>query len=650
MKSIYTFVILMLLAFPIVNSQSKTYFISPSGDDDNSGLSIKNAWKTLDKVNQFLFQPGDMVLFESGGTWFGQLKPQGSGEEGKPIILSSYGDGNKPVINIGRAEGAGIRLTNQSWWEISNMEITSGAPPELGIGHQGIVAVAKGENQHIKHIVVRNCYIHDIWGQLGGNTEYVGYYSCGILVNIQRDRNRDRSRPVTTTIDDVLIENNRIERFDKCGIISWGPKNNVIVRNNVMDNLGGDGIFVNGTYKGIIEHNVVKRSCMRSGNLDIPGGKDWWPHTAAIWIQSAEETVMQFNEVYDTGREKANGDGNAYDFDFNCINCICQYNYSKNNHGFLLIMNRTFGNIARYNISENDKTHLIQFQCDTTDKNIIHNNVFYVDYGTADLDYHSGNPDKTRLGANLNNNIFYATGQGRFRTVYTQGDVLTRQFNDSIKLPHKPKTQFYHNCYFGPWKNGLPDDPEKLVADPIFIAPGTGNEGLSSLSGYKLRAESPCINTGIFVPWNSKRDFFGNPVNDGSIDIGAYEQIGSGVFANEALENEMNNTATVRYRLAWAKRTFPLTIRQPSEGRVIISLREPLESHITGTISWNDSEIKAKPAAAILGKSKERNNFSFTFPVSAQPYEGASVHVILQDHGFKEEWNIPVVAQPATRR
>jgi len=389
---------------------------------------------------------------------------------------------------------------------------------------------------------------------------------------------------------------------------------------------------------------------MRSGNLDIPGGKDWWPHTAAIWIQNAEETVMQFNEVYDTGREKANGDGNAYDFDFNCKNCICQYNYSKNNHGFLLIMNRTFGNIAHYNISENDKTHLIQFQCDTTDKNIIHNNVFYVDYGTADLDYHSGNPDKTRLGANLNNNIFYATGQGRFRTVYTQGDVLTRQFNDSIKLPHKPKTQFYHNCYFGPWKNGLPDDPEKLVADPMFIAPGTGGEGLSSLSGYKLRAESPCINTGIFVPWNSKRDFFGNPVNDGSIDIGAYEQIGSGVFANEALENEMNNTATVRYRLAWAKRTFPLTIRQPSDGRVIISLREPLESHITGTISWNDSKIKAKPAAVILGKSKERNNFSFTFPVSAQPYEGASVHVILQNQGFKEEWDIPVVAQSATRR
>jgi hypothetical protein len=528
MKNIIAVIVLMLMTFSVGNSQSKIYFISPSGNDSGSGLSTKNAWKTLDKVNQIVFQPGDQILFETGGIWFGQLKLQGSGIEGKPIILRSYGNGKKPVINIGRAEGAGIRLTNQSWWEISDMEITSGAAPELGIGRQGIVAIAKGADQHLKHIVVRDCYVHDIWGQLGGNTEYTGYYSCGILVNIQRDRNRDRTIPVTTSIDDVLIENNRIERFDKCGIISWGPVNNVIVRHNIMDNLGGDGIFVNGTNKGIIEKNIVKRSCMRSGNLDIPGGKDWWPHTAAIWIQNAVETVMQFNEVYDTGREKANGDGNAYDFDFNCKNCICQYNYSKNNHGFLLIMNRTTANIARYNISENDKTHLIQFQCDTTDKNVIYNNVFYVDYGTADLDYHSANPDKTKLGALLNNNIFYATGQGRFRTVYTQGNVLTRQFNDTVSLPHNPKTQFFHNCYFGPWKNGLPDDPEKLVSDPMFMAPGTGGEGLTSLDGYKLQPGSPCINTGIYIPLNSKRDFYGNRVTDGLVDFGAYEHPGTG--------------------------------------------------------------------------------------------------------------------------
>jgi len=641
MKAISIIIVLISMTFHLMNGQSKTYFISPSGNDNNSGLSLKDAWKTLEKVNGVVFQPGDRILFETGGIWFGQLKPQGSGEEGKPIILSSYGVGNKPMINTGRAEGAGIRLTNQSWWEISKMEIASGAPPELGIGRQGIVAVAKGDNQQIRHIVVRDCYIHDIWGQLGGNTEYTGYYSCGILVNIHPLW----KRPVRTRIDDVLIENNRIERFDKCGIISSGPVNNVIVRNNVMDNLGGDGIYVNGTYRGIIEHNVVRRSCMRSGNLDIPGARDWWPHTAAIWIQNAKETVMQFNEVYDTGREKPNGDGCAYDFDFNCINCICQFNYSKNNHGFLLIMNRTFGNIARYNISENDKTHLIQFHCDTTERNIIHNNVFYVDYGTADVDYQNPSSDKAKLGAFVFNNIFYATGQGRFRTVYSRW-----QFDDSTKYPRLPKTQFFRNCYFGPWKNGLPDDPEALIADPLFSAPGTGGNGLATLWGYSLRPESPCINAGIFIPLNSNSDFFGNPVNDGSIDIGAYEQMGSGVFADESLEKVLNSKFLARHNLAWARRTFPETLRIPDDGKLTITLREALGEHISGTISWNDIKAKVKPAEIHLAKSKERRNFLITLPAGYKPKESTSVRVIIRDREFTEEWDIPVTAQPVAGR
>ena len=154
--------------------QAKIYYVSPYGDDSKSGLSIKDAWKTIDKVNTITFGPGDQLLFESGGTWQGQLRPQGSGEKDNPIRLGKYGGQARPVINLGSAEGAGIRLTNQSWWEISDMEITSGAPPKPGIGRQGIVAMVEGSDQHVRHIVIRNCFVHDIWGQLGGRSEYTG--------------------------------------------------------------------------------------------------------------------------------------------------------------------------------------------------------------------------------------------------------------------------------------------------------------------------------------------------------------------------------------------------------------------------------------------------------------------------------------------
>ena len=528
-------ILVSLWVVTTVAAQQKTYFVSPTGNDSADGLSAASAWKSLDKVNATTFAPGDKILFEAGKVWYGQLWMKGSGAEDQPITIASYGGEQRPVINIGRAEGAGIRIHNQSWWIVENMEITSGAAPELGIGRQGIVITASQPGEY-SHFIVRNCHVHDIYGQMGGNTEFTGYYSCGILVRVMGDRSRMREPGyVPPTMNDVLIEGNRIERFDKCGIISWGPKYNVVVRKNYMDNLGGDGIFVNGPYRGLIEFNEIHRSCMRSGYLDLPGGENWWPHTAACWIQNTEETIMQFNEVYDTGREPKNGDGFAYDFDFNCKRCIAQYNYSKNNHGFMLLMYNIYENVSRYNISENDRTHLIQMQGSLTkDKNIFYNNVFYVDYGTSDLDFFRGSPENSidDLGAIFHNNIFYATGQGRFRTVYTDGDPMVRNF-DEVSKPNLPAgALFLNNCYFGPWKNGLPDDPNALVADPKFVAPGTGGLGLNTLKGYYLQADSPCINTGIYIPFNGGRDYFGNPVNDGHPDMGAFEVLGSGVFAD----------------------------------------------------------------------------------------------------------------------
>lgn len=519
------------------DTQAKNYFVSTDGNDNNTGLSEKTAWKTIERVNRETYQPGDAILFKSGGVWNGQLHPQGNGVSDKPISISSYGKGAMPVINIGKEAGAGIHLVNQSWWEIQGIEITSGAPPELGVKRMGIVATVEGEGNHVQHIVIRNCYIHDIWGQLSD------YKNCAIYIgqNISQAATKDSS------LNDVLIENNRIKRVDKCGIIVFMGLENIIVRENVLENLGGDAIIVVGSRKGIVEYNIADRTCLRTGDPYLETGKEsrysWWPHTAAIWLAGCAETIMQFNEVYNTGRQPANGDGLAYDFDFGCKNCVLQYNYSQNNAGFLLIMDNTFRNITRYNISENDvkfrPTHLISMFCDTTEQNIIHNNVFYVDHGTSDIDCYygdeygpmkgKGTKDKTILGAHFRNNIFYATGQGRFRTVYSYGDSLNsaeyRKLDASVKLPPPVHgTKFYHNCYFGPWLNGLPDDPEKLLTDPMFVAPGAGGIGLSTLSGYKLQDGSPCLNAGVFIEMDSKRDFYGNPITDGAIDIGVYEK------------------------------------------------------------------------------------------------------------------------------
>ena len=524
MKNIITGIAFFLLALLNIsctsNISSNTYYISPDGSDNNTGSSAKTAWKTLEKVNQVSFQAGDAILFEKGGIWKGNLRPQGNGQTGKPIILSSYGNGSRPVINIGEEEGYGIELVNQSWWEIEGIEITSGAPHKLGVRRGGIIAGVEGEGEKIEHIIIRDCYVHDIWGQVGGDKSGIAIYVGERLLG--QDTLYD------SPANDILIENNIIKRVDKIGIAVNGD-DKVIVRRNYLENLGGDGIIIIGAKKALIEYNTADRTCLRSGDPDLDtGGEDWWPHTAAIWLWRNTETVMQFNEVYNTGRQPANGDGFAYDFDFDCRKCVLQYNYSANNHGFLLIMNRAYDNIVRYNISQNDQTHLIQIHGNTEDRNMIHNNVFYVDHSTVDLDYYCGmedEKDKTKLGVTFKNNIFYAGGQGRFRTVYTHGSSLNRQFNDSLKLDSPGDGPlFQNNCFFGPWLNGVPEDPNKLLANPLFHEPGSGGVGLSTLIGYQLRPESPCINAGVSIEMANKRDFYNNSINDGKIDLGAFEK------------------------------------------------------------------------------------------------------------------------------
>jgi hypothetical protein len=502
--------------------QRTIFYISPEGNDSNSGLSEDAAWKTIERVNRETFQAGSAILFEAGGVWNGQMRPRGEGKPGKPIIISSYGKGSKPIINMGETEGVGIQLVNQSWWEIDGIEITSGAPPELGIRRVGISATVEGEGQQIEHIVIWNCYIHDIWGQVGGNKSGLAIYVGQLILGHRQSKN--------CTANDVLVENNTIKRVDKVGIAVNG-KQNIIVRGNYMENLGGDGIVVINAHQGLIERNIADRTCLRSGDPDLDtGGEDWWPHTAAIWIWRCTETVMQFNEVYNTGRQPRNGDGQAYDFDFDCERCILQYNYSRNNHGFLLVMWRTKDNIARYNISQNDQTHLIQIQGNTEDGNLIHNNVFYVDHSTVDLDYYcgrEGDRDKTKLGATFRNNVFYAGGQGRFRTVYTSGSdgLLNKQYDDTIKLPSpEDGPLFQRNCYFGPWLNGLPNDKSKIVIDPKFVEPGSGGTGLTTLKGYQLQAGSPLVDAGISIEPASARDFYGNLIEDSAIDLGVHEQ------------------------------------------------------------------------------------------------------------------------------
>jgi len=102
------------------------YYVSNSGSDGNVGTSQGEAWATLDKVNSVSFNPGDKILFERNGEWFGTITLLNtSGTSGSPITFGAYGSGDNPKIK-------GSKVIEDTWTQNGNIwSATNTEYPEL---------------------------------------------------------------------------------------------------------------------------------------------------------------------------------------------------------------------------------------------------------------------------------------------------------------------------------------------------------------------------------------------------------------------------------------------------------------------------------------------------------------------------------------
>jgi len=480
-----------------------------SGDDAKVGTSELLAWKTLAKVNATVFAPGDRILFKSGGTWTGQLSPQGSGTEAHPIHIGKYGGEAKPVIDGAGTVADVLLLKNQEYWEVQDLEIINtgkSAAPRRGVH---LIADNYGE---MHHIYLRSLTIHDVNGI---DSDKV---NGGIHYSAIGDTKPSR-------FVDLRIEDNRIYHVDRSGIFGWSthwvrskwyPSLGVEIRNNVLDDIGGDGIVAVATDGALVEHNVVSRANQRSEGYNV-----------AIWAWSADNTIIQYNEAYLTHGFR---DGEGFDSDWNSRNTVIQYNYSHDNDGgFLLICNEgghsseesigNTGTIVRYNISQNDRSRGINIAGPVTQTKIYNNTIYTSKERDVDLVLYSdwvGWASDTELY----NNLFYVSGTAKFSYGISRnkdGGYVTRP-----GLGESRGNLFDYNTYFG--KVLSPQDPHSLTTNPMLASPATASDGRETLRGYDARPDSPLINSGKTIPDNGGKDFWGVPVPScGGTDRGATE-------------------------------------------------------------------------------------------------------------------------------
>lgn len=96
----HCFIILLLTSCYKPSLATNYYFSSSSGDDSRTQSSAGLPWKSIEKLNSIFNQlnPGDSVFFKKGDTFYGTITVNTSGSPEKPIVISAYGEGVKPVI------------------------------------------------------------------------------------------------------------------------------------------------------------------------------------------------------------------------------------------------------------------------------------------------------------------------------------------------------------------------------------------------------------------------------------------------------------------------------------------------------------------------------------------------------------------------
>lgn len=491
-------IIYLSITQTVAAAAGHTYYVdSVAGNDAGPGTSAVKAWRTLDKVNATTFSGGDRILFKSGAKWTGQLWPKGSGTESAPIVIDKFGGEAKPAINGAGLTDNTLLLKNQQYWEINNLEITnSGAIPAL---RRGVLVSAESFGD-MRHIYLRSLTVHDVNG-----IDEPKHNGGIIFLTI------GASKP--SRFVDLRIENNRIYRVDRQGIMGssdqwvrtkWHPSLGVVIRNNRLDDIGGDGIVPVATDGALVEYNVVSRASQRSRGYSV-----------AIWPWSADNTLIQYNEAFLTKGER---DGQGFDADWNSRNTTIQYNYSHDNDGgFVLICNEgghgndsagNTGTIVRYNLSVNDHTRGITVAGPVSGAQIYNNTIYVGKNEKVDL-LLNADWNGWADGTHLTNNIFYVDGQAQF--AYGMTRAPNGRYTTAIGMGQSTNTTFDANVYYG---NITPDptDHHALKSNPLLVKAGATGTGRNIGRDYALRPGSPAVDSGVLIEGTGGRDFMGNAV------------------------------------------------------------------------------------------------------------------------------------------
>jgi hypothetical protein len=650
MRGILLKLLLIVCSMQFSTAQTN-YFLSNSGNDVNNG-SESAPWQTLSKISSVALSPGDAVYFKKGDRFDGHFVVNGSGTLVNPILITSYGSGEKPIITgeVGASGGGdyqeAILVQNNDniifdGLDVQNERLVtrSGIGDKLAYGIQ----ILNNGTRSLKNFIFRNLTIQNVYAveAITDPAGFDGLEVAGIRVfSAFNTLNNQRN------IQDVLVEDCYFTDLQRFGVhFKQGGHAvdatddflnriaNVICRNNVFYYLGGTSILPQRTYNCLIENNVFDHPGA-STDARMPG------RGSAVWTFHCINTVIQYNQCLSA---RGYFDSHGIHIDHSNKYTFVQYNYMEDcEGGFVEILKGNEYAVYRFNVSVNDgwrngggpegawanSNHTLWISKNTnpdgvenplfSDNNYIYNNTVILDYNNID---DPAKKETTAIEINakntyIYNNIFYSVNGGEMgkQNVVANTNGAVFQLNNNL---------FYgavDTCF----KNLATNSQ---TGNPNFNQTGAGK------FKYQLQANSAAINTGVAntgpaipgagtgvfinVPAYPNVDFYGNPIDlsTGTPNIGACNaKNGEIVLSANLLEIENQNI--------W--KLYP----NPAKSKLFLN-------HATGMASSFDITITNLNGQVVQNQKNVEQINSKLFALNLSPYLSNGIYTLTIQDGNK---------------
>lgn len=560
----------------ISRSDAAIYYVSPSGNDSNSGLSTSLPWKTLTKVNGHTFAAGDQCLFQSGQTFTAPTRSdaliiKGAGTSTSPIVYGIYGGTAPAIISQTSASYNGITFSpTNSYVTIQDLTVagpfvwsptTIGAATPYGIYLQG------SSSKALTGTTIEGVIVHNFEGS-------------GIRT------------PVSQKLANTTITDTQVYQVGDAGIRlgddydTQGAQlhTNLYIGNcyvydtsgyNANDLHHGDGILVQCAKTVTIEYCEVHDTATAFGAAATGG-------PAGIWLADVAYGTIQYCESYNNSNGSFTTDGDGFDLDGGTQYCVIQYCYSHDNDGAGFLQahwatssetaSSTINNTIRYNISINDTKHTSQAALSywsenaaATLNNCAYNNlVVQTASGRTNACVDQENTDGTAANpTRIYNNIF----------VTDYSHYLAKASNTSNFIINDNVWWSLDNTFDYSAGSLASTDPLGIQADPLIngepsallTAPTVGYANIdnieTALTGdFEENTGSPATDSGLnlsLAAYGSQnvgtQDFFGTSIPQNNLfDIGPYEQVNA--FSGTVI-SDVSSSPGVTLSGAWTTST-----------------------------------------------------------------------------------------------